>query len=182
MDSVGKANKRSSSDSQPGGFTMSSNDKIVLLFELGLQKYTLPFHVVDEILPAVELLPVPGSHSAMEGLLDVRGEILPVVALSALLNLESRPIRYTDHLIVLNLNTARFAVRVDRACELANLPEATDQNTKLPLCGALIARIDRYNGDRVTSLDPEGLSQMLTMNSQAENSSSSTSLALSKGN
>ena len=93
MVNVGVSNKCSNGlESQAGGFTMSSNNQIsqtVLLFELGTLKYSLPFHVVDEILPAVELLPVPGSHYAMEGLIDIRGEIIPVLALSTLLNLES---------------------------------------------------------------------------------------------
>ncbi len=141
---------------------VSQNSQSVLLFELGGHKYSLPFDVVDEILPAVELLPVPGSHSAMEGLLDVRGEIIPVLALSTLLNLDPRPISYTDHLIVLNFNTERLAIRVDRACELANLSESNSQSSaKIPFCGSLVARIDRYKGDRVTALEPEGLSQML---------------------
>lgn len=141
---------------------MSLNSQTVLLFELEHQKYSLPFHVVDEILPAVQLLPVPGANHAMEGLLDVRGELIPVVALSTLLNVPSRPINYTDHLIILNLNTEKFAVRVDRACELANLSQQSQANTKIPFCGSLVARIDRYNGDRVTALEPEGLIQLLT--------------------
>lgn len=106
---------------------------------------------------------MPGSHNAMEGLLDVRGEVIPVLALSTMLNLAPRPISYTDHLIVLNFVTERFAIRVDRACELANLSEQNSQSSaKIPFCGSLVARIDRYNGDRVTALDSEGLSRMLT--------------------
>ena len=155
----------------------NQTNKTVLLFELGQHKYSLPFHVVDEILPAVELLPVPGSHYAMEGLLDVRGEIIPVLALSTLLNVAARPISYTDHLIILNLNAQRFAIRVDRACELTNMAESNSQNgAKIPFCGSLVARIDRHNGDRVTSLEPEGLSQMLN---QVSSSQSGTH---SKGN
>jgi chemotaxis signal transduction protein len=160
----------------PSNNPVSQISQTVLLFELGAHKYSLPFHVVDEILPAVELLPVPGSHYAMEGLLDVRGEIIPVLALSTLLNAAPRPISYTDHLIILNLDTERFAIRVDRACELAHLSEPNSQSSlKIPFCGSLVAGIDRYNGDRVTALEPEGLSRMLKNNPTSHS-------AQSKGN
>ncbi len=98
-----KTNASGAREHEPGVYLCLQTAKAVrqyFFFEIGVHKYSLPFHVVDEILPAVELLPVPGSHYAMEGLLDVRGEIIPVVALRTLLNLEPRSISYTDHLII----------------------------------------------------------------------------------
>lgn len=141
---------------------MTSFDTSFLLFDLGFQKYSLPFQVVDEILPAAELLPVPNAHTAMEGLIDVRGDLLPVFSLSSLLKLQRHPICYTDHLLILRIDKTRFAIQVDRACQLADFSECRSPSSrKVPFCGNIVARVDRYKGEQVITLEPKVLSQML---------------------
>ena len=126
----------------------------VLLFDVGAQFFSVPLDCVREILPAVELLPSPKTFVGMEGLLDLRGEIIPVVDLSQFLSVHSRPPRYTDHLIVLHLNKEQVAIRVDRATELATFSEDSSNST-------VSNKFVRWNGNIITTLDPDDLERVV---------------------
>ena len=51
----------------------------VLLFTLEAQRYALPTSDVRELLRAVRLTPLPRAPAVIEGLLNLRGELLPVL-------------------------------------------------------------------------------------------------------
>lgn len=48
-------------------------------FYLGAELYACPIRSIQEIIPYQEPIPVPGASAAVEGVLNVRGEIIPVV-------------------------------------------------------------------------------------------------------
>lgn len=130
----------------------------VLQFELVRRKYAVPLLAVEEILPSVNLLPVPGASKVMEGLLDLRGRIIPVINLSMALNLESRPINYSDHLIVLRLKEELVAIRVDRADEIFT---SLEERRGVPMTGPVAAHIERHDKDLVTFVSMDSLEKML---------------------
>jgi len=142
---------------------MGRSDNAALVFELLDRKFSVPLNAVDEILPAVNLLSLPGSHKAMSGLLDVRGKIVPVLDLSKVLNIESRDMRYTDHLVVLNLGKDQVAIRVDRATEITAFPETQSQASasRLPFTAAVVAQVVRHDGQLITALSPETFTRLL---------------------
>jgi purine-binding chemotaxis protein CheW len=50
----------------------------LLVFQLGDLRLALELTVVREVARAVEILPLPGAPPIVEGIIDVRGEIVPV--------------------------------------------------------------------------------------------------------
>lgn len=134
--------------------------RTVLLFELAGNNYSLPLNNIDEIVPAVELLPSPFAQQSVEGLLDLRGAIIPVLNLAEVLNVSSKPSSYLDHFIVMHGDSAdsecdRIAVRVDRALELASIPPDSSLNGNGH--GLSTKRIFRHNDVPVICLYPEML-------------------------
>jgi purine-binding chemotaxis protein CheW len=90
----------------------------VLVFELDEQRHALRAVDVEEILPALTVTAMPGAPAGVEGVINLRGRLVPVLDLRQVLRLPSRPITHTDHLIVLRAGARPSAVRVDRAVEL----------------------------------------------------------------
>jgi purine-binding chemotaxis protein CheW len=79
---------------------------------------------VCEVLRAVALAPLARSPSVMEGALNLRGEIIAVLDIRAILQLPAKPIEPAEHLIVLAVGERRLAIRADRAIGLALVDES----------------------------------------------------------
>jgi len=57
-------------------------DVLVVGLEVGGERYGIPAALVVEVVPAVPLRVVPGTHEGVVGLLRHRGQVVPVVDLS----------------------------------------------------------------------------------------------------
>jgi purine-binding chemotaxis protein CheW len=97
----------------------------LLVFELGGKRYGLPGSDVRELLRAVAVDPVPRGPPFMEGVINVRGTVVPVLDLRQWLGLPGRPIVPSDHFVVVALNDRLAAIRVDRALDLTKLETGT---------------------------------------------------------
>ena len=58
---------------------------------------------------------LPGAPRGVEGVVDVRGEVLPVIDVRQRLGLAHRPPAVTDHLVIARTPERTVALRVDRA-------------------------------------------------------------------
>ena len=94
---------------------VTSTPREVLLFTLEAQRYALPLEDVRELVRAVRLTPLPRAPAVVEGLLNLRGELLPVLDVRRRFRLPTRRLSPSDHLIVAQAGARRFALRVDRA-------------------------------------------------------------------
>lgn len=93
----------------------------ILLFEVGGQRQALASRDVREVLPAVTVTPMVGAARFVEGVVNLRGSVLPVVDARAWLGLPTRPAEPSDHLIVVRVEERSAMLRVDRAMELVTL-------------------------------------------------------------
>jgi purine-binding chemotaxis protein CheW len=109
----------------------------VLLFTLERQRYGLPVEDVRELVRAARLTPLPQAPDVVEGLLNLRGELLPVLDLRRRFRHAARPLSPQDHFIVASAGGRHVALRVDRAEGLhVILPEEWDVSpTALPGVG-----------------------------------------------
>jgi purine-binding chemotaxis protein CheW len=87
----------------------------LLTFDLGGIRCALPATDVREVVRAVSVLPLPGSPEAVEGVINVRGTLVPVLNLRRRLRLPEKPIGVSDHLVLVRAGDRDVAVRVDRA-------------------------------------------------------------------
>ncbi len=93
----------------------------VLLFTLEGQRYALALEDVRELLRAVRLTPLPRAPAVVEGLLNLRGELLPVLDMRRRFRLPARPLSSSDHFVVAQAGRRRVTLRVDRAEGLLSL-------------------------------------------------------------
>jgi purine-binding chemotaxis protein CheW len=94
------------------------HQKEILVFALADQRYALWVKDVREVLRAVAIVPLPRAPRLVEGVIDLRGRLVPVLDLRGHLGLPSKPLEPSDHLIVSAPGGKLAAIRVDRALDL----------------------------------------------------------------
>lgn len=141
-------------------------DGTVVTFGLGEALFALPVAEVIEIIDAEAPAPLPRAPAHLLGLIDRRGQSVPVADLRGLLGLAPRADHGDTRIIVMNLPGAgepphAVGLRVDRVIEVARL----DGEGPVPLAEAgllrwderMVAGIGRREGRFVTVLRAEGL-------------------------
>lgn len=94
----------------------------LLVVEVAGHRCGLPLEAVVEIHPAVELIPLPGAPDVVLGLVNRRGNALPVMSLRRRWGLPHRLLQAGDHLVVLQLPHRQVGLLVDAAAELITVP------------------------------------------------------------
>jgi purine-binding chemotaxis protein CheW len=124
------------SATQPGAQRQPEAEIEVLLFELSAQRFAFPLSDVLEVLRAVALHMLPNAPEVIEGIVDLRGEVVPVLDLRARFGLPQKPLELSDHFVVCRAGRRRVIVRVDRALALTRL-QATSLEHAINLPRAL---------------------------------------------
>jgi len=99
----------------------------ILVFEIEGQKYGLPTADVREVVRAVTITPLPSAPAVIEGVVNVRGQVLPVLDMRARFRLPARPLDPSDHFIVASAGARGVILHVDGATHLALLDEDSIQ-------------------------------------------------------
>ena len=97
---------------------VNENDRLVL-FTIDDQKYGLPLTVVDRVLRAVEVTPLPEAPRIVAGVFSLQGRPVPVIDLRRRFGLPERRVDVNDHFIVAQSSTMLVALPVDEALGLA---------------------------------------------------------------
>jgi purine-binding chemotaxis protein CheW len=107
--------------------TVTGSTREVLVFEVAGQTYGLPSADVRELVRAVAITALPSAPAVIEGVVNVRGQVLPVLDLRARFRLPRRPLDPSDHFIIASAGTRGVILRVDRATHLAIVDAASVQ-------------------------------------------------------
>jgi len=84
----------------------------LLLIRLGDRRYGLPLASVERVLPMAYVDRLPDSGDGLLGMLNLHGQVLPVVDLHARLGLD-KPALATEHKLVLLRTTVPFLLWVE---------------------------------------------------------------------
>ena len=93
----------------------------LLRARLGGTTLGLPASSVREIVRAVAITPLPGAPPIIEGVIDLRGVLVPVMDARARLQLPARPLDPEEFMIVLEAGERLVALRVDEVEELLDI-------------------------------------------------------------
>lgn len=90
----------------------------LLLARLGEVTFALPALAVREIVRAVAITPLPGAPAIVEGALNVRGELVPVIDVRGRLGLPARKLDPDQFIVLVRAGSRTLAVRVDDVDDL----------------------------------------------------------------
>ena len=94
----------------------------LLLIEVAGQRYAVPLSCVRTIHRAVAAVPIPGAPAIIEGAINVRGRIVPLLNIRHRFGLPNRDVEPDDHLVIALAGDRMVALRVDRALDLVSVP------------------------------------------------------------
>ena len=97
----------------------------VVTFSLANEDYAIELGYVHKIVPLIELTPVPGTPDFIVGVINLRGEILPIVDLHRLYGMARTGWTDQSWVIVLGGERNEFALLADKVHEVITL--RTDQ-------------------------------------------------------
>ena len=90
-------------------------------FEIGGQIYAIEVEYVREIVRIVEITPLPNAPSLIEGVIDLRGTVIPVMDLARVLNRGEGSAGMHARIIVLEIDGLALGVWVDAATDVMTL-------------------------------------------------------------
>lgn len=93
-----------------------------VLFRIGETHYALPALQVQQVAMVERITPVPRAPDFVDGVVYLRGQVVPVVNLRARFGLERRPYDLASRLLVVQFGERVVGLAVDAAREFVALP------------------------------------------------------------
>jgi purine-binding chemotaxis protein CheW len=90
-------------------------------FRAGHQRYALPIERVREIQKIVAFADIPDENAMVIGMVDIRGEIVPVVDVRSLLGLPVQPYTLETPMVVVSSASGPVALVVDAVDAVAEM-------------------------------------------------------------
>jgi len=94
----------------------------LVVCRLGEQRVAWPADAVVEVVRAVAITPLPGAPRAVEGVINVRGTVVPVLDLRARFGLVTPPLDPAEHMILVTAGGRTIACRVDQVDQIVTIP------------------------------------------------------------
>lgn len=94
-----------------------------IIFTLGEEAYGINIDFVNAIENGQEIVRVPNSSGNIKGIINLRGEVIPVVDLKAKFNAEDRTYSDKRELIIVNNNNRKIAIEVDTVEKIQHIED-----------------------------------------------------------
>ena len=92
---------------------MMSDKSHFVIFTLDDQRFAVPLDVIDKIVRAVDILPIPKAPDVIQGIINIQGRIIPVVNLRKRFRIADKSLSIDDHLIIGRSAKRTLAILVD---------------------------------------------------------------------
>ncbi|WP_259279439.1 chemotaxis protein CheW [Pedomonas mirosovicensis] len=92
--------------------------RTLVTFSLNSQTFGLWLEDMVEAVRAVAITPLARAPAAVEGIINVRGEVVPVFDLRTRFGFPPAPVRPADHLLIARAGDRKVAFRVDHVLGL----------------------------------------------------------------
>ncbi|MCF6149165.1 MAG: purine-binding chemotaxis protein CheW [Candidatus Kuenenia sp.] len=89
------------------------NTEHLVIFTIEKQRFAVRYTEVKRVVRAVEITPLPSAPEIIVGVINVQGEVLPVINLRKRLCLKEKEIDIDDKLIVLNTHKRTVIIIAD---------------------------------------------------------------------
>ncbi len=126
----------------------------LVIFKLGQEEYGVAIERVKRIINLSEVTPVPKANSSVEGAINLRGEIIPIINLKKRLGLPDQRYSLGARVVVVEVDKQLWGIEVDEAVEVLKLghdavqtpPDAVLQNENEDFVCGVIKQNDRLIG------------------------------------
>ncbi len=123
-------------------------EKQYVVFKLGKEEYGIDIMNVKEIIPYQDCIKVPNAPRFVEGIINYRGNVIPVICLKKRFYIDNTCIDSNTRIIVINLNEKQIGFIVDEASQTVRFDDSAIDPTP-----DIIAGVDRKYITGVGKLD-----------------------------
>lgn len=136
----------------------SDSEKIVqyIVVRIGNENYGVNINYVDNIVRMQGITRVPKTQVYYVGVINLRGEIIPVMSLRLKLGLESDQFTNKTRMIIIKIENAKVAIIVDEVREVVSLEESKIEKAAYDMNDDrtnYISAIGKNNGELISLLD-----------------------------
>lgn len=137
-------------EQSPGTAKQSGSDELLQLvsFTIGNEEFGVNILQVQEINRMVEVTSVPNTPEYVDGVINLRGKVIPIVDLRRRFGMERKEKDMNTRIIVVELTGKVFGFVVDAVSEVLRIPKSV---TELP--PPIIAGIDAEYITAIGKLD-----------------------------
>jgi len=94
----------------------------IVVFKLDSQRYGLAIEKVQEIQQIVEVSKVPGADASLIGMMNLRGQVIPVLDMRALIDLPAKSYHIDTPMIICRTKETLVALVVDEVEDVLLVP------------------------------------------------------------
>lgn len=129
----------------------STGDEQFIVFQLGGAEYGLPIGVVDEVVRVPDTLTrVPKAPAFIEGVMNLRGRVVPVIDQRRRFKFEGQGERRRERVVVVRIDQMQAGFVVDTVSEVLSIPQSQLRPTPdLAADGSQVI-------DRIANIEVEG--------------------------
>jgi purine-binding chemotaxis protein CheW len=136
----------------------------LVVFVIEGQRYALPLSAAERVLPMVAVSPLPKAPTIALGVINLHGQVIPVVDIRRRFNLPPHDYGLDAHLLVARTSRRTLAVPVDQVLGVTEVPpeHLTASEAVLPGIGHVTGIVTLVDGllflhdlDAFLSLDEE---------------------------
>ena len=135
--------------------TTQTETKQYIVVQIGSEKYGIDIRYVDNIVRMQKITRVPKAQVYFKGIINLRGEIVPVMSIRIKMGLDEDVITNASRIIILKLEEkGSLGVLVDQVCEVVTLSQdqiETNNINSSHVKDSFINGIGK-NGDQLISL------------------------------
>jgi purine-binding chemotaxis protein CheW len=107
--------------------TKKQDDELLQLvtFSIGEEEFGVDILKVQEIIRTMEITRVPRAQAFVEGVINLRGKVIPIIDLRRRFGLDSKPHDKHTRIIVIEINNMIVGFVVDSVSEVLRIPAGT---------------------------------------------------------
>lgn len=131
-----------------------------IIFLVGKEEYGLDVQVVTAIEPMMDIVPVPNAPACVMGLMNLRGEVIPVYSLRKRFDMEEITDVTKNKLIVAHYDGKSIAFKVDEVMEMQDFEDSAISETPVIAKSArttYVRAVANKQGKLVLLLEPSGM-------------------------
>ncbi len=131
-----------------------------VIFKLGDEEYGLDIMLVNAIEKYVDLVRIPNAPTYIRGIINLRGDIIPVFNLRKKFGLPERELDDNTKLIITKSHNILMAYEVDEVKEILEIPASNISETPIIVKGpdtAYMKAVANINGRMLVLLDHDGI-------------------------
>lgn len=145
--------------------TSAVEAKQYLVFRLGNEEYGIDIHKITTIVEKnMDISRVPKTPAFVKGVINLRGEIIPVISLRLKFGLPEDTYGENTRIIIIKLEDLTAGLLVDSVAEVLTLDENSTENIS-SISGELsldyISGVGKYNNRIITLLNLEKLIEIV---------------------